>query len=94
VHARPADREAIERAAATASVRFLGLWLDAAEPTLVERTKQRRLDPSDADAAVVRMQRAQDAGPIDWHRIDASRPPGDVLHHVRRLVDDLNLSRS
>jgi predicted kinase len=94
VHARPADREAIERAAVTASVRFLGVWLDATEPTLVERTRQRRFDVSDADAAVVRMQREEDIGQIDWRRVDAARPRDDVLDDVRRLVDGLNLSRS
>ena len=94
VHARPADREAIERAAARASVTFLGLWLDAAESTLVERARERRFNPSDADEAVVRMQHAHDTGPIDWHRIDASLPPDCVLQDVQRLTDGLNLSRS
>ncbi len=88
VHARPADRVAIERVATSASVRFVGLWLDAAESTLVDRTRQRQLDPSDADEAVVRMQGAQDTGPVDWHRIDASRPPDHVLEEVRRLTGE------
>jgi aminoglycoside phosphotransferase family enzyme/predicted kinase len=94
VHARPADREAIERVADRASVTFLGLWLEAAESTLIERTRERRYDPSDADESVVRMQHAQDTGPIDWHRVDASQPPGHVLQYVQRLTDSLNLSLS
>ena len=88
VHARPADRHAIERIAATASVPFIGLWLDAPENVLIERTTQRHLDPSDADETVIRMQRSQDLGVIDWHRIDASLSADLVLGNVRRLVGD------
>ena len=62
VHARPADRQAIERLAGDASVPFIGLWLEAPETVLIERTKRRRLDPSDADETVIRTQRAQDIG--------------------------------
>jgi len=87
VYARPADRQAIERIAAAAAVPFIGLWLDAPEEVLVERAKQRRLDPSDADEAVIRAQRAQDPGVIDWHRIDASLSADVVLRSVRAVVD-------
>jgi predicted kinase len=92
VYARSADREAIERAATNASVPFVGFWLDAPESTLVERTAQRRNDPSDADANVIRMQRAQETGAIAWHRVDASITPDPVLqsattHLQERLVD-------
>ena len=78
VFVRPADRRAIEEVAAAASVPFIGLWLDAPEPVLIERTAQRRNDPSDADATVVRMQRNQDTGDLSWHRLDASVPLGSV----------------
>jgi hypothetical protein len=54
---------------------------------LVERAAQRRNDVSDADAEVVRLQRAQDTGAIGWSRLDASGPPSTVLSsamdHVR-----------
>jgi aminoglycoside phosphotransferase family enzyme/predicted kinase len=79
VFARPSDREAIERAAVTARVPFVGLWLDAAESELVARSERRVLDASDADAAVIRSQIAQGAGSVAWHRFDASSPPDDVL---------------
>jgi len=72
VFARPADRRAIEQAAKGAAVPFIGLWLDAPEPVLIERTARRRNDPPDADAAVVRMQRSQDTGDLSWQRINAS----------------------
>jgi aminoglycoside phosphotransferase family enzyme/predicted kinase len=79
VYARPADREAIERAAAVAHVPFVGLWLEAPEAVLIARSEQRRLDPSDADAAVIRQQLGQEPGPMAWHRIDASGTVADVL---------------
>ncbi|HUE85239.1 MAG TPA: AAA family ATPase [Vicinamibacterales bacterium] len=79
VYARPADRLDIERAAVDASVPFVGFWLDAPESTLIARAELRRNDPSDADAGVIRMQRAQQTGAIGWHRLDASLPAGLVL---------------
>jgi aminoglycoside phosphotransferase family enzyme/predicted kinase len=85
VHARPADRQAIERIAAAAAVPFTGVWLDAPEEVLIARATQRRLDPSDADESVIRMQRAQDPGVIDWHRIDASSSQREILRDALEL---------
>ena len=87
---------AIEQVAAAASVPFIGLWLDAPESMLIDRTAQRRNDASDADANVVRMQRAQDTGDIRWCRLDASVPAASVLSSAmnrfrERLHDALNV---
>lgn len=79
VFARPADRASIEQVAAAAGVPFIGVWLDAPQSVLIARTEQRRGDASDADPAVVRQQHAQDTGPIDWCRIDASGSSDSVL---------------
>jgi predicted kinase len=79
VYARSSDRHAIERVAASASVPFVGLWLEVPESTLVARTERRRHDASDADAAVIRMQLSQETGSIGWHRIDASGVASAVL---------------
>jgi uncharacterized protein len=99
VYARPKDRLHIERAAADASVPFVGLWLDAPDSTLMARTDQRTADPSDADAGVVRMQRAQQTGTITWHRLDAAPDAARVLQsgtaYVRgRVPGALNASRA
>ena len=79
VYARASDRQAIERVAAAAAVPFIGLWLEAPERVLIARTERRRNDPSDADADVIRMQRAQGAGDVGWCRIDGSLTPQSVL---------------
>jgi aminoglycoside phosphotransferase family enzyme/predicted kinase len=87
VFARPSDREAIEQAAAAASVTFTGIWLDAPRDVLVARTAQRRHDPSDADADVIGRQLAADTGLIQWHRVDASSGIDHVLRQATALVN-------
>lgn len=82
VFARPGDREAIQRVAAGVSVPFMGIWLDAPEPMLIERAEQRRNDPSDASADVIRMQRRQPTGAMTWHRLDASTSAETVREHA------------
>ena len=94
VFARLADRRAIEQVASAAAVPFIGLWLDAPEPVLIERTARRRNDPSDADAAVVRMQRNQDTGDLSWQRINASVSLDSVMcAAVSALRERLGRSR-
>jgi uncharacterized protein len=94
VYARASDRQVIESVAAAASVPFVGLWLEAPESVLIARTAQRRNDPSDADADVVRRQRTHDTGAIPWRRIDASLPAAAVQSHaadrVREALDELH----
>jgi predicted kinase len=87
VFGRPADREAVERAASDMSVPFVGIWLEAPEPVLVARTEQRRNDASDANADVIRMQLRQQTGAVTWHRIEASTTADDVLAHARNYID-------
>jgi aminoglycoside phosphotransferase family enzyme/predicted kinase len=93
VFARTADRCAIGQVAEAATVPFVGLWLEAPESLLADRTAGRHSDASDADATVVRMQCARGAGEIDWSRIDASMPAATVLSsatgHVRQVLPDV-----
>jgi aminoglycoside phosphotransferase family enzyme/predicted kinase len=86
VYARDADREVIERTATGARVPFVGLWLEAPERVLIARSEQRRLDPSDADAEVIRRQLAQETGAITWQTIAASAAPADVLLKATRAL--------
>jgi aminoglycoside phosphotransferase family enzyme/predicted kinase len=88
VFARPADRDSIEQVAAAAGVPFMGVWLDAPESVLISRTEQRRADASDANAAVVRLQRGQDTGAIRWWRIDASGSTASVLSSAIDRIRD------
>ncbi len=83
VFARPAERHAIERAAACAKVPFAGLWLDAPADLCACRVESRRGDASDARAAVVRAQAARDLGPVAWMRVDASGRPDQTLAAAR-----------
>jgi predicted kinase len=85
VFANPPERDALERAAAAASVPFRGLWLEAPEDVLIERSQQRRHDVSDADAAIIRSQLARDPGTIRWQVVDASPPAEVVLRRVRAI---------
>jgi uncharacterized protein len=88
VYARESDRRAIEQAAAAAHVPFLGVWLDAPEPTLVARVGQRRPDASDADAVVVSRQCDAGSGAVSWLRLDAAEPLEAVVADVGRAIDD------
>jgi hypothetical protein len=87
VYGRIVDRAAVERVAADAGVLFAGFWLEAPQSALIARVQQRRHDPSDADADVVRLQSAQ---PIDdpgtWRRVDASRPSIAVREDVESAL--------
>jgi aminoglycoside phosphotransferase family enzyme/predicted kinase len=79
VYVRAADRRVIQQVAVASSTPFIGLWLEAPEPVLIDRTAQRCNDASDADASIVRMQQAQDIGDLGWCRLDASGPTGSVF---------------
>ena len=88
VYARPGDRQAIERVGADAAVPFAGIWLEAPEAMLVARTEQRRNDPSDADADVIRRQQQQGPGVMTWHRLAASSSADTVLKHATTYVQE------
>lgn len=88
VCARTEDRNAAQHLAAAAGVPFVGLWLEAPEPVLVARVEGRGPDVSDADAAVIRRQLAQQADGVEWIRVDASGPRQQVLDQVCKLLKD------
>ena len=71
---RPELRTRAQDLAARAGVAFDGLWLEAPPDVLSARVAARRGDASDAGVEVLRAQMAQDEGPMDWTRLDATPP--------------------
>lgn len=90
VCAQADEREAFEAIALGVECHFAGVWLDAPLDVRLERIGNRRNDPSDADARVVRLQEDYDLFDVEWPRVDAERALDDVLGAVRPLVDRLN----
>jgi predicted kinase len=86
VYSDAAERERIEQVARTASVPFVGIWLEAPGDTLVARVTSRRRDASDADADVVRLQLSRDCGEVTWQRIDANLTTDAVAERARAVV--------
>jgi predicted kinase len=78
-HLKVAERDAVRTLANLAEARFAGLWLDAPVSALLDRVSQREGDASDATTIVVEAQTAEDVGPIDWRRLDASGSAESLL---------------
>ncbi len=83
---READRKKIKQCAIDAGVPFTALWLEAPLDLLIERVSNRRGDPSDATADIVRAQAARQYGSIDWIKIFVS---DDLSHVVARVLNIL-----
>ncbi|MEX0591190.1 MAG: AAA family ATPase, partial [Xanthobacteraceae bacterium] len=84
VHARPDERDAVEKVAREAGVAFEGIWLELSLGDRVRRVSARKGDASDADAAVARAQEQYDPGEIGWHRVDAAGTADEVVKRARR----------
>jgi aminoglycoside phosphotransferase family enzyme/predicted kinase len=88
VYASPDDRQVIEHVATNLAAPFAGIWLEAPETTLDTRAEQRRNDPSDANADVIRLQQQHGTGVMTWHRLDASSSPDTVLKYAATYVQN------
>jgi aminoglycoside phosphotransferase family enzyme/predicted kinase len=86
VFADPAERAAIERVARRAGVPFVGIWLEAPQPTMTGRLASRRKDASDATPAVLARQLTYELGDITWKRLAAGRAPKDVVQSAYRVL--------
>lgn len=86
VFATPADRETIQHVAKAAGVPFVGLWLEAPVPMLVERVERREADVSDAGIDVMWRQLAYRLDAVRWHRVDASGTRQQVCDTATAIV--------
>jgi uncharacterized protein len=86
VSLKPAERESFAAVAAAAGVPFTGLWLEAPPLAMEGRLRARQKDASDASPEVLALQLEQDAGAVEWVRINAAGRPADCLAAVRRAV--------
>ena len=75
-------RERMEYVAASRGVPFHGVWLDAPAGLLRRRVEGRVGGPSDATIAVLNRQLQKETGSITWHRLDASKRPGDTVADI------------
>jgi predicted kinase len=86
VYARPDERDALRRLAATHGVRFHGLFLTADTATRVARVGARCADASDATKAVARAQETYALGDNDWEPVDASGTLESTLANARKAA--------
>ncbi len=62
---------------------FQGFSLTADLDTRIKRVGSRKLDASDADAAVARQQEEFALGDVNWTVVDASGSPDETLARAR-----------
>lgn len=86
VHARPAERDSLAATAMQAGVPFVGIWLEAPVPLLVERVRARTCDASDATEDVVQQQAGHDVGPIHWRGLSASGDLGRLISQTLEIL--------
>ena len=89
VFLKAAERARIRDLATRAGVPFLGLWLEAPSAALAARVAARTGDASDATVEVVERQLAEDAGAVDWIRIDASGTLGETLEAALAVAREM-----
>ncbi|MEO1016500.1 MAG: AAA family ATPase [Pseudomonadota bacterium] len=78
-----AEREQIASAARDAGVPFRPVWLVADEGILEARVTARQGDASDADAVIVRRQRALDKAEVAWPKVQTDGDVADAIERVR-----------
>ena len=69
---KPQERADAEALGRETGVPLEGVWMQAPEPVLRERLRQRTGDASDANEGVLDAQLAGDLGEIGWARVDAT----------------------
>jgi aminoglycoside phosphotransferase family enzyme/predicted kinase len=86
VFAKQEERDALAAVAKAAKIPLQGLFLTADLATRIARVGGRRLDASDADAAVVQTQESYELGALTWPKIDASGTVAEILGRARAAL--------
>jgi hypothetical protein len=81
------DRTRVEAAALSASVRFVGVWLEAPMAVLENRIGTRRGDASDATLPVLHAAAQSGAGAGTWNAVDAASTVDAAADAVWAVVD-------
>ncbi len=81
------DERLSANVAKSAGANFTGLWLEAPIGVSMERVAQRKNDASDAGPAVVVAQARVPVGPMDWRRLDASRPMEELADRALAAIE-------
>ena len=84
---REVERTGLAGLAHKHGARFVGLFLTADLATRLARIGQRKNDASDATRDVALMQETLAIGAVDWHMVDASGTPDQLLFNVRVLFE-------
>lgn len=82
-----ADRERIEHVARRNALPFQGFWLEASPDLLRKRVERRKGGPSDATVDVLSQQLQKNAGSITWRRVNAARPPADIVSEILSAME-------
>ncbi len=80
------ERNSFAEIARAAAAPFSGLWLEAGPEAMANRIRARVRDASDASPEILTEQLRQDAGRIDWVRIEAGGRTEDCLTAARRAL--------
>jgi hypothetical protein len=80
------ERNSFAEVARAAAAPFSGLWLETRPETMANRIRGRVRDASDATPEILAEQLRQDAGEIDWVRLEAGGGAEDCLAAARRAL--------
>ncbi len=80
------NRQMIEKAATEDGHPFTGFWLEADPALLWRRVAARVGGPSDATVAILAHQLSQEAGDIEWLRMDATQPAETLCRDILRII--------
>jgi hypothetical protein len=87
VHRTAPERDLLAAVADRVGCRFVGLWLDAPTPILLNRVWGRRHDASDATAAIVREQADIPLTEVGWQRLDATLAVDELTARALRSIE-------